>query len=217
MDLAERMDLFHQSDLYVVITEAFCAQRSALDVLDACLAAGVRIVQFREKSASAADFFAGAQAFRERTRAHGALLIVNDRIDIALATGADGVHLGQDDLPVEAARAIAPSLIIGASSHSREEALAAEKAGASYVNIGPIFATQTKAVPTGVVGPEMIDAIAPGLSVPFSCMGGIKAHNINEVLARGARHIAVVTAVTAANDPQAAAAALRAAIQTARG
>jgi thiamine-phosphate pyrophosphorylase len=84
------------------------------------------------------------------------------------------------------------------------------------VNIGPIFDTQTKAVPTGTVGPAMIEAIAPGLTVPFTCMGGIKAHNLGEVLARGARHIAVVTAVTAAEDPRAAAAQLRAAILAAR-
>lgn len=216
MDLATRMQAFHESDLYVVITEAFCGRHTALEVLDACLAAGVRLVQFREKSGSSAELYARLCAFRERTRAHDALLIVDDRVDLALAAGADGVHLGQEDLPVAAARGIAPELIIGASSHNLDEALYAEGAGASYVNIGPIFATQTKAVATGAVGPEMIERIAPHLSGPFTCMGGIKAHNIGQVMARGARHVAVVTAVTAAQDPRAAAETLRDAMRAAR-
>ena len=209
MNHAARMDRFAETDLYVVITASFCAGRSALEVLDACLAAGVRLVQFREKDADARALYEGAKAFRARTADAGALLIVDDRVDIALAVGADGVHLGQRDLPIEAARRIAPDLILGASSHNPGEARAAQAAGASYVNIGPIFSTQTKAVPTGAVGPDMIARIAPELDVPFTCMGGIKSHNIGEVLARGARHVAVVTAVTAADDPKAAALDLR--------
>ena len=212
MTHAERMARFAASDLYVVITETFCAGRGALDVLEACLDAGVTLVQCREKDLDAHEAYAHALAFRERTAKYGALLIVDDRLDIALAAGADGVHLGQSDLPLDAARRIAPELILGASSHNLDEALAAQDAGASYVNIGPIFPTQTKSVATGAVGPGMIDAIRPSLRVPFTCMGGIKLENIREVTARGARHVAVVTAVTAAPDPHAAAAALRAAI-----
>ena len=213
MTHAERMRRFDAADLYVVITEAHCAGRTALEVLDACLAAGVTLVQMREKDRSGKELVALGREFRARTRAAGALLIVDDRVDVALAVDADGVHLGQDDLPLADARRVAPELILGASSHNVEEALAAQEAGASYVNIGPVFATQTKSVPTGVVGPEMIDAIRPHLRVPFTCMGGIKAENIGQVLARGARRCAVVTAVTAAPDPRAAAAELRALIQ----
>lgn len=207
------MARFAETDLYVVITEAFCAGRPALDVLDACLEAGVRLVQYREKDADGRTLYAGARAFRERTAEADALLIINDRVDVALAVGADGVHLGQGDLPMAAVRRVAPDLILGASSHDLDEAMTAQEAGASYVNIGPIFPTQTKAVPTGVVGPDMIDAIAPHLNVPFTCMGGIKAHNVAQVTARGARHVAVVTAVTAADDVAAAARELRAAIR----
>ncbi len=209
MDHSARMARFAQTDLYVVITEAFCGGRKPLEVLDACLDAGVRLIQYREKDGGARGLYAGALAFREHTARAGALLIVDDRLDIALAVGADGVHLGQNDLPVDAARRIAPDLIIGASSHNPEEARAAQAAGASYVNIGPIFNTQTKAVSTGAVGPDMISRVAPELAVPFTCMGGIKAHNISQVLTRGARHVAVVTAVTAAEDPRAAALELR--------
>lgn len=205
MDRAARLTRFHQTDLYVVITEAFCAGRSAVAVLESALAGGVRLIQMREKDLDGKALLEQARIFREMTRRYDALLIIDDRVDIALACRADGVHLGQDDLPVDAARALAPELILGASSHDLDEALAAQNAGADYVNIGPIFATQTKSVPTGVVGPEMIDTIVPHLSIPFTCMGGIKAHNVHEVVCRGARHVAVVTAVTAAENVSAAA------------
>jgi thiamine-phosphate pyrophosphorylase len=204
----ERLALFDQTDLYVVITEALCPGRSPLEILRQILAAGVRLVQLREKELSGRALYERALEFRRETRAAGALFMVNDRMDIALAAEADGVHLGQDDLPVAAARRLAPDLIIGASTHSLEEALAAQAAGASYVNIGPIFATQTKETVTPL-GPEMIDRIAPHLRIPWTTMGGIKASNIEEVVVRGARHPAVITAVTAAADPAAAARKLR--------
>ena len=202
---AARMARFADCGLYVVITEAFCAGRPAVDVLLACLDAGVRLLQFREKDLDALELCRRAEVFRRLTADAGALLIVDDRVDVALAVEADGVHLGQRDLPIASARRIAPGLILGASSHDLAEAQAAQVAGASYVNIGPIYATQTKQVACGALGPEAIDAIAPALTIPFTCMGGLKVHNIGPVLARGARHIAVVTAVTAAEDPVAAA------------
>jgi thiamine-phosphate pyrophosphorylase len=105
---------------------------------------------------------------------------------------------------------------VGSSTHNLEEAQAAEAAGATYINIGPIFATQTKDVPTGVVGPEMIDVIRPRVSIPFTCMGGLKGHNLHEVVNRGTRRVAVVTAVTAAPDVYTAAKELRLAIHAAR-
>ncbi len=204
-----RMTRFDAADLYVVITESFCAGRPALEILDAVLRAGVRLIQFREKDGPARALYQRAAAFRERCAAWDAVLIIDDRVDLALAVEADGVHLGQSDLPIEAARAVAPDLIIGGSSHSLEEALAAQAAGASYVNIGPIFETQTKVLAMSALGPQAIEAIAPQLRIPWSTMGGIKAHNIAEVVSRGARHPAVVTAVTAAADPEAAARELR--------
>ncbi len=208
MNLAQRMAAFEQADLYVVITEAFCAGRSALEVLAQTLAAGVRLVQLREKEWDDLRLYQRALEFRRQTAAAGALLIVNDRLDLALAAGADGVHLGQDDLPIVPARQIAPELIIGASTHSLKEALAAQEAGASYLNLGPIFATQTKAGATPL-GVEAIDRIAPRLRIPWTTMGGIKSSNIGRVVSLGARHPAVMTAVTAAQDPLAAALQLR--------
>jgi thiamine-phosphate pyrophosphorylase len=204
----ERLRVFQEADLYVVITEALCAGRTALEILAMTLAAGVRLVQLREKDLNGRPLYELAGEFRRQTQAAGALLIINDRLDIALAAGADGVHLGQDDLPLSAARPLGPELIIGASTHSLEEALAAEEAGASYVNVGPIFATLTKEAATPL-GPEMIDRIAPKLHIPWTTMGGIKKTNIDQVVSRGARHPAVITAVTAAPDPIAAARELR--------
>jgi thiamine-phosphate pyrophosphorylase len=211
MILSARLAAFAQADLYVVITGAFCAGRPSLEVLDKTLSAGVRLIQLREKDLDGRAYYELAQEFRRRTQAAGALLIIDDRVDIALAAGADGVHLGQTDLPVAPARRIAPDLIIGASSHSLEEALAAQEAGASYVNIGPIFATATKpgVIPLGV---KAIERIAPPLRILWTTMGGINQGNIAQVVARGARHPAVMSAVTGAKDVTAAAKALREAI-----
>ncbi len=217
MELQQRMQRFLAADLYVAITESFCGGRSALEVLDACLDAGVSLIQMREKDRSSADLYRLGCAFRDRTRAAGALLIINDRIDIALAVEADGVHLGQEDLPLVAARTIAPNLILGASSSGLDQALAAQEAGADYVNIGPIYATDTKHVASGAVGPEIIGVMRPRLRIPLTCMGGIKSHNVHEVLEQGIRHVAVVTAVTAADDIRGAAKTMREQINAARG
>jgi len=217
MTHAARLALFDVSDLYVVITEAFCAGRAPEAVLADVLAAGVKLVQFREKEGTDRALYARCCRFRELTAAAGALLIVDDRVDLALACDADGVHLGQDDLPWEAARRMAPELLIGASTHNLEEALAAQESGASYLNIGPIFATKTKTLSMAALGPEAIDVITPRLRLPWTCMGGITPANVGALVARGARHVAVVTAVTAAPDPRAAAAQLRRMITGAAG
>ncbi len=208
MDHARRLATFNRADLYVVITQAFCAGRQPLEILEATLAAGVKLIQLREKDLAGRPLYELAQAFRSRTMEARALLIIDDRLDIALAAGADGVHLGQDDLPVAVARHLSPELLIGASTHSLDEALAAQAAGASYVNLGPIFATATK---PGVIplGPAALEAIAPHLQIPWTTMGGINAANIGQVVARGARYPAVMSAVTAAPDITAAALVLR--------
>ena len=209
MNLAERMAIFQEADLYLVITEAFCAGRPAAEVLAGALQAGVRLVQLREKHIGDKELYQRALQFRRLCAAENALLIIDDRVDIALATGADGVHLGQDDLPLQAARGLAPELIIGCSTHTLHEAVAAQAAGAGYVNLGPIFATQTKSGAVQPLGPQYLDAVAPHLVIPWTVMGGIKESNIGRVLERGARRVAVVTAVTAADDISAACTALR--------
>jgi thiamine-phosphate pyrophosphorylase len=197
----QRMDLFVKAGLYFVTSQALSGKRTTLEVLQAVLDAGVKLVQLREKELDPAGFLALAEKARALTDQYGALLIINDNLDAARSVGADGVHLGQDDFPVAQARCREKEMIIGSSSHSLAEAMAAEKAGASYVNIGPIFATRTKAWGGEFLGVEAVRAIGPHLSVPFTVMGGIKKEHVPELKAAGAKTMAVVTAITAADNP----------------
>ena len=157
-----------------------------------------------------------AAAARELINRYDGLFIVNDDLDVAVAAGADGVHLGQQDLPVAAARRVAPDLIIGASSHTREEFLNAQAAGASYINIGPLFPTKTKEWLGDYLGIDGMRTIAQVATVPFTVMGGIKTEHIPDLVAAGAQTIALVTAISAQPSPRDAATALLAQIETAR-
>ena len=208
--------LFEDVDLYPVTCERLSSGRSNLEVLEAVIRGGVGIIQLREKDLSRRDFYHLAARFREITARAGMLLIINDHLDVAMAVDADGVHLGQDDFPPAEARRLAPELFIGASTHSLEEARQAERDGADYVNIGPIFPTGTKEGVERFLGPEGIGAIAPHIGIPFTVMGGIKESNIDAVLAQGARRVAVVTAVTRAADMEGAVRSLRERIRSAR-
>jgi len=200
MNREARKARFQEVDIYPVTCERLSAGRSDVEVLDAVIRGGARIIQLREKSLSTRDLFQLALRFREITAKADVLLIINDRLDIALAVGADGVHLGQEDLPLTAARKLAPDLLIGASTHSLDEALQAQEDGADYVNIGPIFPTKTKEGVGRVLGPEAIGVISPNLKVPFTVMGGISGSNVDQVIAKGARRVAMVTAITQAPD-----------------
>ena len=200
MNRKERIEAFKKIDIYPVTCRELSEGRTNIEVLDAVLAGGAKIIQLREKDWEKREIFELALEFRKRTIVHDALLIINDHIDIALATEADGVHLGQDDLPISAARKIASDLLLGASSHSLEEALMAEKDGADYVNIGPVFPTKTKKKLTRFLGPEAIAEIGPKLKIPFTTMGGINQNNIQDVLEKGAKRIAMVTGITQAPD-----------------
>lgn len=205
----ERLAKFAEVDLYPVTCEQLSAGRSDLEVLDGIIAGGARIVQLRDKESSKRDYYHKAVEFRKRTAEAGILLIVNDYVDVAIAVDADGVHLGQDDLPLAVARELMPDKIIGVSSHDHEEAVEAVAGGADYYNIGPIYMTGTKEGVTSCLGPEAIQQISSGIDVPFTCMGGIKLDNIDPVLAAGARIAAVVTAITMADDIAAAVVELR--------
>ena len=215
MDKTKRIEILNQTDLYPVISREFNAGRSSLEILDGVLAAGVKIVQMREKNLPMREKYELALAFRRKTSEAGALFIVNDQIDLALAVEADGVHLGQDDFPLVPARRLAPELILGRSTHNLDQALEAERDGADYVNIGPIYATGTKPEHKVFLEPRIIAEIAPQLHIPFTVMGGIKETNLQPVLDAGARHIAVVTAVSKAEDVTLAARRLRERIATA--
>ena len=198
MNRKERLVKLKAIDIYPVTCQKLSEGRTNLEVLAAVLAGGAKIIQLREKHWDKKDLYELAIEFRKRT--HDALLIINDHVDVALAAGADGVHLGQEDLPIGAARKIAPELIIGASSHNLMEALKAEQDGADYVNIGPIFPTKTKENTVRFLGPGAISEIGPQLTVPFTTMGGIHPDNIGRVLEAGARRVAMITGITRAAD-----------------
>lgn len=186
--------------LYPVSCERLARGRDDLAWLDGVLAGGAKIVQLRDKDSDTLQLFEKARIFRQKTLEAGALFIVNDRVDIALVSGADGVHLGNSDLPAAEVRALAPELIIGVSCNSEEQAATAERRGASYFNIGPLYPTRTKDGLSTFLGPEAIPRFSARSTLPFTVMGGIKKEHIRELTALGARRLAVVTALTEADD-----------------
>ncbi len=202
--LAERMKIFTEEvTIYPVSCEPLCEGRSDSQWLEAVLAGGAKIVQLRDKVSDDRTLCAKAMMFREKTRAAGALLIVNNRLDIALISGADGVHLGNSDIPAEEARRLAPELIIGVSANRPEQAESAASRGASYYNIGPLFPTATKEGLREFLGIDAIAEWSRRSSLPFTVMGGIKFNHLEELVRAGARRIAVVTAITRAADMEA--------------
>ena len=176
--------------------------------LEEVLEAGVDAIQIREKEAEAGEILRLAEPFRDAAERHGALFIVNDRPDVALALEADGVHLGQGDLPVGAARdVLGPDAIIGLSAHTTEQ-LDRAPAEADYVCAGPVWATPTKPR-RPAAGLDVVRHAAQSQDRPWFAIGGITSANLSEVVAAGARRVVVVRAVTEARDPAAAVSALR--------
>jgi thiamine-phosphate pyrophosphorylase len=162
--------------------------------VEAAIRGGVRIVQYRDKTADKARLYQTALKLRKLTRDAGALLIINDHADLAQAVEADGVHIGQDDMPIEALRAILPpKMIIGLSTHSRDQALDAVQRGADYIGCGPLFATPTKAH-YQAVGLDLLDWVLKHVSIPVVAIGGIDLGNLHQVTALGATNVAMVRA-----------------------
>jgi thiamine-phosphate pyrophosphorylase len=197
--LAEKMAVFvNQVNVYPVSCEKLGDGRTDIEWLDGVLAGGARIVQLRDKESDDRTLYEKAQIFRRKTAAVGALFLVNNRLDIAILSEADGIHLGNSDIPAQAARHMAPEMIIGVSANTREQAASAEARGASYYNIGPIYETETKAGLTEFIGASAIKTYSAMSNLPFTVMGGIKFNHIDELTANGATRIAVVTALTRA-------------------
>lgn len=208
---AARRERLADARLYLIL-EAEPHGRPATELLEAALAGGVDMVQLREKDRDDGAVCEAARAFRAVCDPHGALLILNDRPDLALECGADGVHLGQDDVSVDEARAIlGADALIGVSTHNRDQIAAAHGSLADYLAVGPVYATPTKpGVPP--VGESLVRHAAAHAGKPFFAIGGIDTDNVGAVAAAGAERVAVVRAVRDADDPRAAARALRAAV-----
>lgn len=198
--------------LYLVTDRRLAGGRAVADVAVAAVAGGVTVVQYREKAGDSRTLLWEVRALRDRLPAH-VPLIVNDRLDIALAAGADGVHIGQGDLPCAAVRRIAgPDLIVGVSVSSPDEAVQAERDGADYLGISPVFDTPTKTDTPLATGLDGLRRIRLAVRLPLVAIGGIHAGNAEAVMRAGADGVAVVSAIMAAPDPQAAAKALAAAV-----
>jgi len=187
--------------LYVVTGMEFSGGRAYRDVVNACIEGGAGIIQLREKNWSVSRVFEVGREVREITRKRGALFIVNDRVDLALALKADGVHVGQEDLPLQAVRKLVGSkLIVGVSAGTPEQALQAERNGADYIGVGPVFHTETKKDARPPRGLEILEQVRQAVSLPIFAIGGIKLHNVASVIRAGADGAAVVSAVVGAAD-----------------
>jgi thiamine-phosphate pyrophosphorylase len=189
----------------IVITDPDCgAGRSVIDVVGAALQGGAPSIQLRGKEMPAREQVELARALLDLTQPAGALLWINDRLDVALAAGADGAHLGQDDVPLEAARRIVPpGFRIGISAETPELARAAERGGADYVGTGPVHATGSKADAGDAIGLERITEVARAVRIPVVGIGGISQANAADVIRAGAAGVAVISAVMRAADPEA--------------
>lgn len=188
--------------LYAITGEQFHAGYDLIEVMEKAILGGVDIIQLRDKISSKQKVLEKAKKLKRLTDQYDVTFIVNDHIDVALAVDADGIHLGQDDLPLsEARKIVGNNKIIGISTHAISEALKAEREGADYIGVGPIFQTKSKA---DVVDPvttayikEVVDA---NLSIPFVAIGGIKLHNVDQVLAAGAERICAISEIVGSDN-----------------
>lgn len=189
------------SGIYALTSEPHSLGRSNIEVAGEILDAGVMILQYREKTKKSKEMYQECLVIREMTQKAGALFIVNDHIDIALTVGADGVHIGQDDLPLPQVRAlVGSSMMIGVSTHSPDQAWAAVAEGADYIGVGPIYATRTKADVCEPVGLEYLQYVQAHIPIPYVAIGGIKEHNLTEVVRVGARTVALVTDIVGSSE-----------------
>ncbi len=203
--------------LYLVTDRKLSRGRSTVEIVTAAVHGGVTCVQLREKTCSTLEFIEHAFALKDLLKSTGVPLIINDRVDVALAVEADGVHLGQTDMPLKVAKKIlGNSMIIGISAESREDAVEAEKNGADYLGVSPIYATPTKTDTAPPLGLEGLQSIRSAVRLPLVGIGGLNRSNSAAVIRNGADGIAVVSAIVAAEEPAAAAGDLIQVVRKAR-
>jgi thiamine-phosphate pyrophosphorylase len=203
--------------LYLVTDSDLSLGRPLAQIVRAAVEGGVTCVQVREKACSTREYIERLMPVRALLQDRGVPLVVNDRLDVALALEADGIHLGQTDMPLNLAKRIAGDrLLIGISCESRRDAIEAERGGADYVSVSPVFATPTKTDTAPALGLDGVRAIRAAVRVPVVAIGGINATNAADVIRAGADGICVVSAIVSAPDPAAAAASLRRLIEGAR-
>ena len=186
--------------LYAILDPEQTKNRAVDPVMEQLLEGGAKILQLRVKSLAPKDFLDLARQVREQTRAAGCRLIINDRIDIALACDADGVHLGQDDLPLAAGKKLLGDRIVGISTHDIAQAKEAERNGADYIGFGPMFGTTTKNTGLSARGIDMLKQIRAAMKIPIVAIGGINENNVQEVWQAGADSAAIISDILGADD-----------------
>jgi thiamine-phosphate pyrophosphorylase len=204
LPLQKKLDL----SLYVITDRLLSRGRTHQEVVEKAIEGGATCIQLREKDASITtrELFTLAEKLRVLTRGKGVALIINDRLDIALSVGADGVHLGQDDLPLGVARRLLPpEMILGASAGDPRQAREAQAQGAAYLGAGAVFGTSTKPDAGEAIGPGVLAAVCRSVEIPVVGIGGIDATNARKVIAAGAAGVAVISSVVGAADIAAAA------------
>ena len=203
MKYRSNMVNFLSTDIYGITADEYSLGRGNIETVRLMIEAGIKVIQYREKDKSPRQMYKECQAIRELTRSNGVTFIINDHADLALAVKADGVHIGQDDLPPEKVRElVGDEMIIGLSTHSPDQARAAMGIAGiiDYIGVGPIFATNTKRDVCEPVGLEYLEYVVSNIDLPFVAIGGIKEHNIGLVLAKGAEIISLVTEIVGAPD-----------------
>ena len=189
------------TDLYCITSEEHSRGRSNIEVVSEMIKAGVKVIQYREKEKKLLHKYNECLKIRDMTREAGVTFIVNDHIDLAILVRADGVHIGQEDLPIEKVRElVGEEMIIGVSTHSPEQAEDAVKRGADYIGVGPIYRTYTKKDVCDPVGLDYLRYVVRNISIPHVAIGGIKEHNMQEVLECGAKCLAMVTEIVCADN-----------------
>ncbi len=198
-NFSQKSSLLKEIDFYLV-TDSRLSKKGTLSDVREAVESGCRIVQYREKDKNTKEMVEEASEIKKICSGR-AIFLVNDRIDVALAVDADGVHIGQDDMPIETARKLlSKDKIIGLSVHYREEAILAEKAGADYVGLGPIFDTATKKDAGEGIGPLKIREVKDAIEIPVVAIGGINKENCESVIQNGADSLVAISAVVCSND-----------------
>ncbi|QDG50056.1 thiamine phosphate synthase [Persicimonas caeni] len=216
MRVSSRQEKLERTDwrAYVILDPRFLhKERDLLETAQLALRGGAGVLQLRDKESDAQTLVERAQALQDLCDGYDALFIVNDRVDVALAAGCDGVHLGPHDIPVERARAIAPDLVIGSSAGTAEVAKFLQGQGADYLGVGAIYdAHPSKPDASAPRGPQAVALVTSQVEIPVVGIGGITADNAAAVSAHGAAGVAVIRQVVASDDPEAATRALRQAV-----
>ena len=201
----KKMENFLSADIYGITADEYSLGRGNVETVRLMVEAGIKVVQYREKNKKSGEMYRECLAIRQITCDNKVTFIVNDHIDLALAVGADGVHIGQDDLPPQIVRdIIGDEMIIGLSTHSPTQARKAQSLAGiiDYIGAGPIFATKTKKDVCEPVGLEYLEYVSENINIPFVSIGGIKEHNVASVKKHGAKIIAMVTEIVHSVDIQ---------------